>query len=51
MATNVWVLPLEAMLEILKNAQHGGQLVGFQKPTGFQLVHVIEFSINMALNG
>ena len=27
---------------------HGAQLVGFQKPTGFQSVHMIEFSINMA---
>ena len=29
---------------------HGAQLVGAQKPTGFQLVHVIELSIYMAPN-
>jgi len=29
---------------------HGAQLVGSQKPTGFQLVHVIELSIYMAPN-
>ena len=27
---------------------HGAQLVGFLKPTDFQLVHVIELSIYMA---
>jgi hypothetical protein len=32
-----------------RHSEHGAQLVGFQKPTGFQSVHVFDFkSIYMA---